>query len=171
MSFSRILCLCVASMIFGQSQVAECAEATYSHKASGITLTIPKALSHDKKASRDKPLSVAFRFGKPPFACTVLFKQVSDKLSLKDWLKEERARWKKGKYEKEMTEKAVKLGGQAGVKLIRRSAIGEIHYLVFASPKDKKLYALWHMTSKTADPKKACVAAMAEMAKSMKFSK
>jgi hypothetical protein len=143
----------------------------FTHADSGATFVVPEGLAHDAKSSRDKPFSAAFTKGKPPFSSSVLFKEVSKELTLEAWTKEEKARWKKGGYEKEVTLSSVKVGEQKAVMILRKSRFGELHYLVFASPKNKRLYAFWHMTSKTADPKKVCAAALQSMAKSLKFKK
>lgn len=166
------LLVLIASSFVGGLSLAEEEKATeFKHAASGATFQVPAALVHNTKSSRAKPFSAVFTLGKPPFSLNLIFKEVSAKQTLAEFLKEEKARWKKGGYEAEMTLSETKVGGQKAIKLLRTSRFGELHYLVFASPKDKRLYAFWHMTSKNGDPKRVCLAAMEAMAKSLTFPK
>jgi len=143
----------------------------FSHADSGVSFVVPPSLAHDAKASREKPFSAVFTKGKPPFNTSVHYKQVSEKQSLEDWIKAEKVQAKKRGVEKELTWTPTKVGGHKAILLVRKSRFGEIHYLVFASPKNKRLYGFWHMTSKNADPKRECVAALQSMAKSLTFPK
>lgn len=144
---------------------------SFTHAESGVSLTLPAGFTRNAKASRKSPLSIVFSKGKAPMMISVHFKRTAKAgTTLEAWMKAERARWKTGKYESEMTETKRTVGGRPAIHLLRKSKIiGDIHMLVFASPKDKAIYSLYHVGSDTMDPKKTGLAAFEAMAKSLTF--
>jgi hypothetical protein len=136
----------------------------YTNKTAGVTFVYPGILTIDEKSSTETPLSVVFSYGEAPFSVSILFKEVKPSTTLKKFTSQEKKAQKDGNYKNEIEEKLyMKNENMLAIEFIRRSAIGTIYYFVFPSPKTGTLFALWHLTSRSADPDENAVKAYETM--------
>ena len=136
----KILLLCLLSIsLFANN---------YLYKPAGISFEYSN-LTHNKSVERKEPLSVVFEAGKEPFSVSVFFKIVHYNGSLESFIKNEKQNEKKGGYEKEVTIKKIITKSVSAYEITRDAVIGKIHWFVFQSKKDKKLYSFWFTESRS----------------------
>jgi len=130
----------------------------YRNEEIGIAFNYPEGFVIDDTNSRMDPLSVVFAYGDPPFSVHVLFKEVTHANTLEAFITQERKEQEIGGYSHEVEENSHQIREDvSAIEFIRASAIGTIYYFVFPSPKAKKLFAFYHVTSKVADPDEIAV--------------
>jgi len=154
------------------SFVCEAAELhRYEDKSLGIAFYYPQALTIDKNASREAPLSVVFNHGQIPFVASILFKEIAGTGDLEEFIKMERQRQEQGGYKNEVQENRYLINQKmSAIEFVRESEIGTIYYFVFPSVKTGKLMAFWHTTSDIADPDRETVKAYQVMRKNLEIS-
>ena len=130
----------------------------YRNEEIGIAFNYPESFAIDDANSRIDPFSLVFTYGDPPFSVHVLFKEITHANTLEAFVTQERKGQETGGYSHEVQENTYQIReGVSAIEFIRVSAIGTIYYFAFPSPKVKKLFAFYHVTSKVADPDEAAV--------------
>jgi hypothetical protein len=143
----------------------------YQNQSLGVTFNYPNPLTIDEKNSRQDPLSVVFNYGQPPFAVSILFKEVMGSTNLDEFIIKERQGQEAGGYRAQIEENKYTIEGKiSAIEFIRTSEMGTIYYYIFLSQKSDKLLAFWHMTSKIADPDEKAVEAYRIIRESLKIS-
>jgi hypothetical protein len=143
----------------------------YQNQSLGVTFNYPNTLAIDKKNSRKDPLSVVFNYGQPPFAVSILFKEVMDSNNLEEFIRNERKNQEASGYRAQIEENKYTIDGKIPtIEFIRTSEIGTIYYYIFPSQKLEKLFAFWHMTNKIVDPDEKAVESYRIMRESLKIS-
>ncbi|MFQ5541644.1 MAG: hypothetical protein ACE5E2_02350 [Candidatus Binatia bacterium] len=143
----------------------------YHNREIGVSFSYPKTLTIDDNSSKEKPLSVVFRYGTLPFTVSILFKELPGTNHLEEFITQERKAQNAGGYRDQIKEKRYQIeGGIPAIEFIRTSEIGTIYYFVFPAQKLRKLFALWHTTSKVADPQENAVKGYKIMIHSVKVT-
>jgi hypothetical protein len=141
---------------------------TYENPALGVSFNYPDTLTFDNSHSKDNPLSVVFSYGQPPFATSILFKEVAPSIGLDEFVRNERKIQQDGGYQDQVEERSYVIQDKiSAVEFVRTSEMGKIHYYVFPSQTSDRLLAFWHMTSKAADPDEHAVEAYKIMIESL----
>jgi hypothetical protein len=140
----------------------------YENPALGVSFNYPGTLTVDKSRSQENPLSVVFSYGQPPFATSILFKEVAHSTSLDEFVENERKIQQEEGYQVQVEERSYVIQDKiSAVEFVRTSEMGKIYYTVFPSQTSGGLLAFWHMTSKAADPDEYTVEAYKIMIESL----
>jgi hypothetical protein len=142
----------------------------YSNEEIGVSFSYPKTLSINNYMSTKSPLSVVFMHGTPPFAASILFKEITETNNLEEFIMKERKDQEADGYRDQIKEQKHTIGGKySAIEFIRTSEIGNIYYFVFLAQKSKKLFAFWHVTTEVADPQGEAIKAYNAMINSLKI--
>ena len=143
----------------------------YLNEETGVSFSYPKTLAIDNNNSTKDPLSVVFEQGTSPFAVHILFKELTGTTHFEEFIMKERRDQKAGGYRDQIKERKHTIDGKySAIEFIRTSEMGTIYYFVFPAQKSRKLFALYHVTSKVADPQGDAIKAYHAMINSLRIS-
>ncbi len=164
--FLIFLCMLFAGAGFSAAQEQE----VYDNPETGVSFTYPSSLKINGGVSEEKPLNIIFEYGESPFVVHILFKELTEVGGLEEFIDKERKSEEDGGYRDQMTENKYEVeGGIPAMEFVRSAPVGEIYYFVFPVQESGKLFAFWHMTSKTADPQGNALKAYRVMISSLKI--
>ena len=168
----KVICFIIGSLLLLSPLLLEASDVKkYQDESLGVTFDYPNILTIDEESSKAAPLSVVFNYGQPPFAVSILFKEVTDSNNLESFIENERKAQEIGGYRTQIEENKFTIDGKiSAIEFIRASEIGTIYYFIFPSQKKNKLLAFWHVTSEIADSNKNAVKAYKMMRDSLKIS-
>ncbi len=130
----------LSSFLFAKSNM-------YYYKPAGIAFDYSNLTINSASSRNNEPISIIFETGKGPFSIAIFFKAIRGKSNLETFIKKEKEKEKKGNYQQQVTIKKIKTKKIAAYEIFRDAGSTKIHWFVFQTKKNKKLYAFYFVES------------------------